>query len=81
MFTLDGVRKLHGWTHASLNLVLDHLSTMSTNDYVTELSGFGFRTLHEQAVHIFNCEGFGFTPCRDCGMTTGPLRNARLLPM
>ena len=58
MFTLDGVRKLHGWTHASLNLVLDHLSTMPTNDYVTELSGFGFRTLREQAIHIFNCEGF-----------------------
>jgi uncharacterized damage-inducible protein DinB len=58
VFTLDGVRKLHGWTHASLNLVLDHLSTMPTNDYVTELSGFGFRTLREQAIHIFNCEGF-----------------------
>ncbi len=58
MFTLDGVRKFHGWTHASLNLVLDHLSTMPANDYVRELSGFGFRTLREQAIHIFNCEGF-----------------------
>jgi uncharacterized damage-inducible protein DinB len=58
VFTIDGVRKLHGWTHASLNLVLDHLSIMPTNDYVTELSGFGFRTLREQAIHIFNCEGF-----------------------
>jgi uncharacterized damage-inducible protein DinB len=58
VFTLDGVRRFHGWTHASLNLVLDHLSTMPTNDYVTELSGFGFRTLREQAIHIFNCEGF-----------------------
>jgi uncharacterized damage-inducible protein DinB len=58
LFTLDGVRKFHGWTHASLNLVLDHLSTMPANDYVSELSGFGFRTLREQAIHIFNCEGF-----------------------
>ena len=58
MFTLDGVRKFHGWTHASLNLVLDHLSSMPSNDYGTELSGFGFRTLREQAIHIFNCEGF-----------------------
>ncbi len=58
MFTLDGIRKFHGWTHASLDLVLDHLCTMPTNDYVTELSGFGFRTLREQAIHIFNCEGF-----------------------
>src|ERR1700733_2777115 len=58
VFTIDGVRKLHGWTHASLDLVLDHLSTMPTNDYVTELSGFGFRTVREQAIHLFNCEGF-----------------------
>ena len=58
MFTVDGVRKFHGWTHASLNLVLDHLSTMPLNDYVTEVSGFGFRTLREQAIHVFNCEGF-----------------------
>ena len=58
MFTIDGVRKFHGWTHASLNLVLDHLSTIPANDYAREMSGFGFRTLREQALHIFNCEGF-----------------------
>ncbi len=58
MFTLDGVRKFHGWTHASLNIVLDHLSTMPTGDYARELPGFGFRTLREQVMHIFNCEGF-----------------------
>ena len=58
MFTIDGVRKFHGWTQASLNLALDHLSTMPANDYGTELSGFGFPTLREQAIHIFNCEGF-----------------------
>jgi hypothetical protein len=28
MFTLDGVRKFHGWTHASLALLLDHLSAI-----------------------------------------------------
>jgi len=31
---------------------------MPANDYGTELSGFGFPTLREQAIHIFNCEGF-----------------------
>src|ERR1700683_5863378 len=31
---------------------------MPTDDYARELSGFGFRTLREQAIHIFNCEGF-----------------------
>ena len=58
MFTLDGIRKFHGWTHASLELVVDHLSTIPTEDYEKQLSGFGFPTLREQAVHIFNCEGF-----------------------
>lgn len=56
MFTVDGVRKFHGWTHASLNLVLDHLFTIPTSDYVKELPSFGFRTLRLQAIHIFNCE-------------------------
>ena len=58
VFTLDGVRKLHGWTHASLDLVLDHLSTMPTSDYVRELPSFGFPSLRDQVIHVFNCEGF-----------------------
>jgi uncharacterized damage-inducible protein DinB len=58
VFTVDGLRKFHGWTHASLNLVLDHLSTIPENNYVKEIPNFGFRTLREQAIHIFNCEGF-----------------------
>ena len=58
MFSVDGVQKFHGWTHASLNLVLDHLSTIPMSDYVKELLNVGFRTLREQAIHTFNCEGF-----------------------
>ncbi|UWZ86361.1 DinB family protein [Occallatibacter riparius] len=58
MFTLDGIRKLHGWTHASLNLLLEHLSTIPPGDYGKELPSFGIPTLGQQVVHIFNCEGF-----------------------
>jgi len=58
MFTLDGVRKLHSWTHASLTLLLDHLSTVPFGDYEEELPNFGIPTLREQMIHIFNCEGF-----------------------
>jgi len=58
VFTLDGVRKFHGWTHASLNLLLDHLSTINAGDYEKELPGFGFSTLQKQVIHVFNCEGF-----------------------
>lgn len=57
MFTLDGVRKFHRWTHSCLDLMLDHLSTIPANDYVREVPNFGFPTVREQVVHIFNCEG------------------------
>ena len=58
MFTLDGVQKFHSWTHASLDILLDHLSTINTGDYVKEMPSFGFSTLQKQVIHIFNCEGF-----------------------
>ena len=57
-FTLEGIQKFHGWTHASLDLLLDHLSTIPPGDYLKELPNFGFPTLRNQVIHIFNCEGF-----------------------
>ena len=58
MFTLEGVQKLHSWTHACLSVVLDHLFTIPEGDYVKELPIFGFPSLQKQMIHIFNCEGF-----------------------
>jgi uncharacterized damage-inducible protein DinB len=58
VFTLDGIQKFHLWTHASLNLLLDHLSTIPKSDYVKDLPSFAFSTLQKQVIHIFNCEGF-----------------------
>lgn len=58
MFTIDGIRKFHAWTHASLTLLLDHLSTIPALDYEKELPGFGVPSLRRQVLHIFNCEGF-----------------------
>lgn len=58
VFTLDGIRTLHGWTHASLDLLLNHLSTLPAEDYEKVLPAFGFPTIREQVIHIFNCEGF-----------------------
>ncbi len=58
MFTVDGVRKFHFWTHDCLSLVLDHLSTIPASDYGKEVPGFGFPTLCQQVIHVFNCEGF-----------------------
>jgi len=58
VFALDGIQKFLGWTHACLDLLLDHLFTIPPGDYVKELPGFGFATLQKQVIHIFNCEGF-----------------------
>ena len=58
MFTTDGIRKFHSWTHASLTLLLDHLSTVPESDYAKELPGFGSPSIRRQIVHVFNCEGF-----------------------
>ena len=38
--------------------MLDHLSTIPASEYAREVPGFGFPTLREQVIHIFNCEGF-----------------------
>ena len=48
MFTIDGIRKFHGWTHACLSLLLDHLSSISATDYGKVLPAVGFPTLHDQ---------------------------------
>ena len=58
MFTRDGVLRFHGWTHASIRLSLEHLSTIPEADYARALPGFGFPTLREQIIHVLNCEGF-----------------------
>jgi len=58
VFTVNGIRKLHQWTHASLDLVLKHLSAIPAADYARVLPAFGFPTLREQVIHIFNCESF-----------------------
>ena len=58
VFTVDCIRKFHLWTHSCLTRMLDHLSTIPASDYSAEVPGFGFPTLREQVIHIFNCEGF-----------------------
>jgi uncharacterized damage-inducible protein DinB len=58
VFTLPGVRKFYDWTHASLTLLLNHLSTIPATEYGKEVPGFGFPTVCAQVIHILNCEGF-----------------------
>lgn len=56
MFTLDGIRKFHAWTHASLTLLFDHLASLPAADYAKELPGFGYPSIHAQVIHLLGCE-------------------------
>jgi uncharacterized damage-inducible protein DinB len=56
MFTLDGIRQFHTWTHQSLTLLFDHLNTLSAADYAKELPGFGYPSIHAQVIHLLGCE-------------------------
>jgi uncharacterized damage-inducible protein DinB len=58
MFTIDGIRKFHTWTHACIGVVLDHLSTIPEPDLDKEIPNFGFNTVRKQTTHILNCEEF-----------------------
>ena len=56
MFTLDGIRQFHRWTHLCLNCTFDHLATLPLSDYARDVPGFGYPSLRAQVVHVLGCE-------------------------
>ncbi|MFP5226215.1 MAG: DinB family protein [Acidobacteriota bacterium] len=58
MFTLDGIRQFHLWTHLCFDRALDHLATLPLTDYTKNVSGFGSPNLRDQVIHCINCEAF-----------------------
>jgi uncharacterized damage-inducible protein DinB len=56
MFTQAGIRTLHGWTHQRLDLLLDHADTLTPEQFVTKLPGFGMGSVRDQLMHILRCE-------------------------
>jgi hypothetical protein len=56
MFTRDGVRALHGWTHASLDLVVEHAGSLPAGLLVREVPGFSLPSLRHQFLHILSWE-------------------------
>ncbi|HEX4065324.1 MAG TPA: DinB family protein [Acidobacteriaceae bacterium] len=56
MFTLDGMRQFHRWTHLSLTLLFDHLATLPAAVYAKEIPGFGYPSLRGQVIHLLGCE-------------------------
>jgi uncharacterized damage-inducible protein DinB len=57
MFTREGIRKFHAWTHASLTVLFDHLASLPAGDYEKEVPGFGYASIHAQVIHLLGCEG------------------------
>jgi len=56
MFTRDGIRELHGWTHQSLDILLEHVSSIPAERLREPLTGFGIATVWKQLLHILEVE-------------------------
>lgn len=56
VFTKDGIRELHAWTHARLDLVIEHATTLSADEFARELPGFGQPTVRDQLMHLVGAE-------------------------
>jgi uncharacterized damage-inducible protein DinB len=56
MFTRESIRKFHTWTHASLNVLFDHLATLPASDYAKDIPGFGYSSIRLQVIHLLGCE-------------------------
>jgi hypothetical protein len=48
MFTTDGIRELHGWTHESLDILLRHIASVPGERLREPLAGFGIATVWKQ---------------------------------
>ena len=56
MFTRDGLKAFHRWTHDSLDVLLRHASTMPAALLIKEVPGFARPDIRAQLVHILRCE-------------------------
>jgi len=56
MFTRDGIKALHAWTHERLDLLLEQAGKLSPGLFERELPGFGHPSVRSQLVHIFSGE-------------------------
>lgn len=57
-FTREGLETFHGWTHVSLDALLEHLDTLPEELLGKELDEFGYRSIRAQLLHLFNCEAW-----------------------
>lgn len=56
MFTDQGIRSLHTWTHERIDLLIDHTRRLSPAEFTRELPGFGQPSVQAQFMHILGAE-------------------------
>lgn len=56
MFSKDGLRAFHRWTHESLHLVFEHAAALPPGTITEKIPGFGRNTVRDQLVHILSTE-------------------------
>src|ERR1700730_14418917 len=76
MFTKDGIRELHRWTHQSLDILLECVARVPADLLRTTLAGFGVPTVWKQLVHILEVERAGFAISRTNRLCGGVKKSA-----
>ncbi len=56
MFSKDGLKAFHRWTHESLHLVFEHAAALPAGTITEKVPGFGRATVRDQLVHILSTE-------------------------
>jgi uncharacterized damage-inducible protein DinB len=56
VFTKEGVKALHRWTHECLDMVCSHAGTLPFALLTREIPGASHGTIRNQLVHVFNTE-------------------------
>ena len=56
MFTDDGIRELHRWTHERIDLLIEHCTTLAADEFTRVLPGFGQSSVRDQFMHILGAE-------------------------
>jgi uncharacterized damage-inducible protein DinB len=60
-----GLLEVHRRTHVGTSKLLDHCRSLSDEERLRELPGFGYSTVHQQLGHIISCEEYWIMVVQD----------------
>jgi uncharacterized damage-inducible protein DinB len=56
LFTKDGIRAFHSWTHDRIDQLIEHAAGIPPELFVAPLPGFARATVRDQLLHVLSCE-------------------------